>query len=268
MQGDIFQLDQLATRAFNPIAPTGQPQRRKVVDQPQVAIYNEDDLSHLLFVDHHHHHHHQDDGNVNPSAHFAGNDAEPQMIFWSDSDSCSEFDTQSPPTPLTPVCEEAALDAYRAKGRRNAVAVAFEDGFEFPVFLGRQAEEWPCSLPRQMHNPLPSAPVTTTPPVTTAPVQMSTVAPVDDISGPMMSWWPTPLELDDNTWSSERAEWENEHELSNQQAPQTDMGNMQHGTSGKRNYVTPVDSIEGPMMTWWPSSPDMMEHEWNERFYE
>ncbi|KAI0164161.1 hypothetical protein GGR57DRAFT_452596 [Xylariaceae sp. FL1272] len=265
MQGDIFQLDQLATKAFTPIAPkTQQPQRRTVVDQPEVAIYNEDDLSHLLFVDHHHHHHHHD-GNMKAPAHFAGHDAEPHMMFWSDSESCSEYDTQSPPTPLTPVFEEPSLDAYRAKGRRNALSVAFEDGFEFPVFLGRQAEEWPTT--RQMHCAHPALSPPLTPPVTTAPVQMPTVAPVDDISGSMMSWWPTPLEFDDNTWPSETAEWERGQ--SHQQGLQQGMCNMQQGTEVRRDYdVKHVDDIEGSMMTWWPSNVDMMEHEWNERFYE
>ncbi|OTB04006.1 hypothetical protein M426DRAFT_321298, partial [Hypoxylon sp. CI-4A] len=53
MQGDIFQMEQMVVKAntthFDPI-----PFPVESDTDQQVAIYNEDDLSHLLYVNHLH----------------------------------------------------------------------------------------------------------------------------------------------------------------------------------------------------------------------
>ncbi|KAI1321392.1 hypothetical protein F5Y16DRAFT_68843 [Xylariaceae sp. FL0255] len=278
MQGDIFELNQLTTSKVSNNHPDDSLVQPQPLSQSDVAIYNEDDLSHLLYVDHqqHHHHHH---GYVKPLLQPIGQQTQPEVLPWSDYDSASDFwsDVDSAPaTPLSPISEADApsLDAYRQKGRRNALSVALEDGFEFPVFLGRQAEEWPSTLPREMRSPSITADAChpTTLPIST-PMQgpkfeVLASQHINITSGPLMSWWPMPLEYAKDDWASEKAEWS--QQAGDQACVQEPTDESTNISQNVGHYdVKPVDNIEGPlMMTWWPLPTEIMEHEWNERSYE
>jgi hypothetical protein len=307
MQGDIFQLEFLATQVSKP-KPQPEPVARSAKpasDSAEIAIYNEDDLSHLLYVNNnhpHHHHHHShhashkretfthpaDAGTVliNPVVEYGTSGSVTPALsdcesFWSGSE--GEGEVESPLTAPLPILEEdahmASLDAYRHKGRRNAMSVAFEDGFEFPVFLGRQSEEWPAmprTLPRE-------TPVRVQPALVPAPAVNKVVLPethhVDATSGPAMSWWPEPLETSESDWTREEMEWVlqlEKEKLATREQKGDILGNIE-GTENKKekekNYereygVTHVGNVEGPLMSWWPAPFDNLDYEWSERFYE
>ncbi|KAI3322087.1 hypothetical protein HD806DRAFT_500963 [Xylariaceae sp. AK1471] len=278
MQGDIFQVDVLATQVAVP-KPQPAVARPKSTSNnaPQVAIYNEDDLSHLLYVNnhpHHHHHHHEQKSFTHPA------DAGTVLIntvelsdceSWSGSDSESESsgEVESPLTPPLSLSsnfedpDQEALDAYRRKGRRNAFSVASEDGFEFPVFLGRQAEEWP-PMPRSLPS-LHSSPAlaTSAPAVNTeTETESSQHVQVGATSGPMMSWWPEPLGAMEDNWTDEEMEWVLETEKEKLIARERE-GRIVEKTNYESHHV---GTIAGPLMSWWPTP--LEEYDWNERFYE
>ncbi|KAI1453035.1 hypothetical protein F4805DRAFT_396311 [Annulohypoxylon moriforme] len=238
MQGDIFQMEQLAARTH---ATSFEIEANAVpVDSssnPQVAIYNEDDLSHLLYVNHLHHAGHKDrviinhvyrDGYTTP--------------LESQPSGAQTPETETNETPVLSDCESdidegvyfpSSSDTYH---RRSPLR--FEDGFEFPVFLGRQAEE--------------SSPHATVQPSKRLGLESQNkhvriAAPegsqVLEISGPLMSWWPEPLELMEHEWIDEKV-------------------------TNDKSVNGHVSSIEGPLMSWWPAPVELLEHEWDERFYE
>ncbi|KAI0897635.1 hypothetical protein F4806DRAFT_409198 [Annulohypoxylon nitens] len=242
MQGDIFQMEQLAARAH---AASFEVSPATVDDSsnPQVAIYNEDDLSHLLYVNHLHHAGHKDkviinhvyrDGYTTP--------------LESQPSGAQTPETEGNETPVLSDCESdfdegvyfpsfpSSPDLYH---RRSPLR--FEDGFEFPVFLGRQAEE---SSPQAVQ------------PSNRADLdrhnKVRVAAPEDhhvlEISGPLMSWWPEPLELMEHEW--------------------VDDEKMAGNTSKAMPAGRHVSNIEGPLMSWWPAPVELLEHEWEERFYE
>ncbi|KAI1462913.1 uncharacterized protein F4812DRAFT_448708 [Daldinia caldariorum] len=239
MQGDIFQLEQLtatqaaATHAHAHIEPSTVPEDTKI--DAQVAIYNEDDLSHLLYANHLHHNGHKDRVIIN-------------HVYRDGYATPFESGTQTPEsetneTPVLSDCESdfdegvylpSSLDPYyRTRPLR------FEDGFEFPVFLGRQSEETShavasvSELDRQAEQ------------VRIAALEESHVS---EISGPLMSWWPASEELMEHEWIESEV--------------------VERKTSKKASKHQQVSSIEGPLMSWWPLSVDLLRHEWDERFYE
>jgi hypothetical protein len=296
MQGDIFQLDLLATQVAVPKPQPTVARSKPTINSstPEVAIYNEDDLSHLLYVNNHpHHHHHHHDHEQKPFTHPA--DAGMVVVnvvelsdceSWSgsDSESSGEAEADSPATPALSLSSDfadpdlASLDAYRRKGRRNAFSVAsFEDGFEFPVFLGRQAEEWP-RMPRSLTTtlrPLPSPAPSTSVFSLTEKKETDTAistpssshgqgayAVATSTDGPVMSWWPESLEAMEDDWTAEELEWVLETEKEKLAA-------REEKHEDKTKYASEhVANISGSLMSWWPTPMNEMECEWSERFYE
>ncbi|KAI0119107.1 hypothetical protein F4814DRAFT_410550 [Daldinia grandis] len=239
MQGDIFQLEQMAaTQVVAHIEPSTIPQDDTKTD-PQVAIYNEDDLSHLLYVNHLQHNGHKDKVIVN---HVYRDGYTTPLESLPSGTQTPESETNE--TPVLSDCESdfdegvylessaSSLDPYSRKS-----PLRFEDGFEFPVFLGRQEEE-------TLHAASLSE-------LNTRPKQIRIAAPeehhVSNISGPLMSWWPASEELMEHEWIEEVAEYN---------APK------------KTSQHQHVSNIEGPLMSWWPLPLEVLEHEWDERFYE
>lgn len=317
MQGDIFQLESLM--ASRVIVPKPQQQQqpaatsRLTSDDSSVSIYNEDDLSHLLYVNnhphhHHHHHHHHQHKQQQPQFIHPADANGPILInaidsddmdfdstpAMSDSESCfSDSASSSSGTdilaPLTPPLsapeetttetdsEDAALEAYRRKGRRNALSAKFEDGFEFPVFLGRQdedAETWHATGPAQ--EALARASLSLIAP-TAVPVKKEAEARhVNAIGGPMMSWWPAPAETMEHDWALENMEWELQMEEAGLRAREREGGIVSVATpavvqvngNGDEYETRWVEKIEGPLMSWWPTPAEGMEYEWSERFHE
>ncbi|KAI2605004.1 uncharacterized protein GGS25DRAFT_503054 [Hypoxylon fragiforme] len=242
MQGDIYQLEQMAAKA-----KATQSKPRPVQDNStitsEVAIYNEDDLSHLLYANHMHHDGHKDRVIVN-------------HVYRDGYCTPLESPMTGTQTPLsetneTPILSDCESDvdegAYlpsppNTYSRRNPLR--FEDGFDFPVFLGRQMEE---SSPRTMD--------TSSEFISGLDNQSKHVriaAPeehhVPEISGPLMSWWPEPIEFMEHEWVEEKS------------------------VANKNARVLPtnehVSDIGGPLMSWWPAPVEMLEHEWDDKFYE
>ncbi|KAI0169730.1 hypothetical protein GGR52DRAFT_479211 [Hypoxylon sp. FL1284] len=240
MQGDIFQMEQMAAQVHaTQLAPAPLPLEEKT--EPGVAIYNEDDLSHLLYANHMHHEGHKHrvivnhvyrDGFSTPlstGTQTPESDSEGDTPVFSDCDSYFGGEGASPPS--------SSLHAFSHKKE----PLRFEDGFDFPVFLGRQAEE---SVPHEMGPSVRTAP----PPTSRAEPAPAEDEHVRDISGPLMSWWPTPTGIMEHEWVQDEAA-----------APKSSKVVITHQH---------VSGIEGSMMSWWPTPIDMMEYEWNERFYE
>ncbi|KAI0555290.1 hypothetical protein F4679DRAFT_161398 [Xylaria curta] len=271
MQGDIFQLESLTSQVTVPKPqPTAVSARPK--NGPQVSIYNEDDLSHLLYVSnnpHHHHHHHTHEP---PFVHPADNgtvlintvmdDMEYNTPALSDCESCSgseswAMDIEGPVTPPSEVTDSEALESYRRKGRRNALP----GDYEFPVFLGRQDEEWQAPETNLMSPAVPTKKAETE--------EIPTSRHVDAVKGPVMSWWPEPLETMKTDWTLENMEWELEIEKEKLREREREGGIM----NNKKNYdgdynAGNIANIEGRLMSWWPEALETTEYEWSERFYE
>ncbi|KAI1859620.1 uncharacterized protein JN550_011928 [Neoarthrinium moseri] len=216
----------------------------------QVAIYNEDDLSHLLYIERSKATTHGDHVIINEVEH-----DEPETPFESPldtgihtpasddnesailSDCETESDLEIPPSPS------------RLRGGTMSIS---DDDFEFPIFLGRQEEE---ELPSATPAPAPLRPALrrSNPPaqvlVNTAGSECKHVQIVPPkhhvaaIEGPLMSWWPEPVEGMEYQWV--------------QRPSKPTIPMEQH-----------VSHVDGPLMSWWPAPIEMMEYEWNERFYE
>ncbi|OTB10969.1 hypothetical protein K445DRAFT_27021 [Daldinia sp. EC12] len=238
MQGDIFQLEQMTAvqAAAAHIEPSAVPEDTKI--DPQVAIYNEDDLSHLLYVNHLHHNGHKDKVIVN-------------HVYRDGYTTPLESGTQTPDsetneTPVLSDCESdfdegvylpSSLDPYY-----RTSPLRFEDGFEFPVFLGRQSEETSHA----------AAPVSELDSQTSQTKQVRIAAQeeshVSNISGPLMSWWPASEELMEHEWIEEEV--------------------VEPKTPKKASQRQQVSNIEGPLMSWWPLPVELLRHDWDDRFYE
>ncbi|KAI0460110.1 hypothetical protein F5B21DRAFT_453296 [Xylaria acuta] len=295
MQGDIFQLESLAGQIAvpkpQPAAASARPK-----NGPQVSIYNEDDLSHLLYVSsnphkHHHHHQHHHTHEQRPFVHPADNgtvlinavmdDVEYNTPALSDCESCSGsessgMDIEGPATPPFEEVDGAALEAYRRKGRRNALSV----DYGFPVFLGRQDEEW--QAPETPAHPSSSLMMNLTSPAA-VPVKKAEAEEipasrhVDAVEGPVMSWWPEPLQTMKDDWAVENMEWELEIEKEKLRERERE-GSIVSSSNKKKqqqqqhydgDYSTRhVANLEGCLMSWWPAPLDTLEYEWSERFYE
>jgi hypothetical protein len=227
----------------------------KNTSSSQVAIYNEDDLSHLLFLETAEHGGHI---MINKVEH-----SEPETPVESplitDSHGLSSDDDSAI---LSDCEEESDLEISPSPTRRRGGTMsACDDDFSFPVFLGRQEEA-------DRHEEAKVAPTTPIRPIlrrggpatmikkqqeqqqhsimaeTNKHVQF--VAPqrhVASIEGPLMSWWPAETEGVEYDWVEETS---------------------RIGTSMKQR----VAEIEGPLMSWWPASTETLQYEWNERFYE
>ncbi|KAI0442547.1 hypothetical protein F4803DRAFT_368251 [Xylaria telfairii] len=280
MQGDIFQLESLTSQVAVPKSQPTAAASARPKGNPQVSIYNEDDLSHLLYVNsnphhHHHHHHHHHTHEQRPFVHPADNgtvlinavmdDMEYNTPALSDCESCSGSECSGTDIegPITPPYEEIdgpALDAYRRKGRRNALSV----DYGFPVFLGRQDEEW--QAPESL---APASLVSTAAPVKNAETdEIPAARHVDVVKGPIMSWWPESLDTMKNDWAVENLEWELEIEKEKLRERE-----REGGVPSKKHYdgdysTRQVANIEGRLMSWWPAALDTIEYEWSERFYE
>ncbi|KAL7621268.1 hypothetical protein AAE478_008585 [Parahypoxylon ruwenzoriense] len=247
MQGDIFQLEHVASQAHaTPLEPSLVPQDSR--SAPQVAIYNEDDLSHLLYANHLHHHGRKDRVIINRG--YQGGSELPGS---------PPTGTQTPlsETNETPVLSDCESDwdegvypnpPYRVSeclSSRNP-AKTIEDGSEFPVFLGRQMEESSFKTAQAPSTRSRSDLGSQSKPVRTAGPEKDHVS---DISGPLMSWWPEPVELMEHEWVVE-----------------------DKVVGSKNTNVMPsqqqVSNISGSLMSWWPVQLDLLEHEWDERFYE
>ncbi|KAI1114453.1 hypothetical protein F5Y14DRAFT_450996 [Nemania sp. NC0429] len=276
MQGDIFQLESLvAVPKPRPAMPS------KPAQDTQVSIYNEDDLSHMLYFSsqphHHHHHHHHSHHHAHEQGLFThpadagtvfintvADNMETNTPALSDCESCSGFETETDAegavTPPLATFEAAtngaaALDAYRRKGRRNAVS--FEDGFEFPIFLGRQDEET-CELAPQETHAMTSPPKK--PDVEIIPASQHVKA----ISGPAMAWWPEPLDTMEYDWDVENLQWELQLEREKLMEREREGGIVDSSAEDKKYDPEPVTRIEGPLMSWWPTPL----YDWSEYFYE
>ncbi|KAI0599731.1 hypothetical protein F4775DRAFT_549630 [Biscogniauxia sp. FL1348] len=304
MQGDIFQMEQLLgshVQVQLPPPSTAPKLRSKLFTpaEPQAAIYNEDDLSHLLYVDearhprhhqhHHHHHHHQHHFHNNDKIlindvqqhHDEEDEAEltpPEFL----SPLTGGTGTHTPysagsSTPVLSYCGDSDADDAASLTQRlhqHHATLAREDGFEFPVFLGRQedaynnaeddddvygnfaddegVEQWRPKKKAQEQDL--HVDVTAQPPV-------HDEEHVSAIDGPLMSWWPAPVDKMEHEWvaaGDEGAEPKQEQKQ-------------------KRIVVLPtrderhsevVSDISGPLMTWWPAPQHLLEHEWIEAFYE
>ncbi|KAI1374893.1 hypothetical protein F4677DRAFT_423772 [Hypoxylon crocopeplum] len=253
MQGDIFHMEQTAAQAHAHAHATQFEHSRVPLDSetnPQVAIYNEDDLSHLLYANHLHHNGHKDKVIVN-HVYRDGYSTPLESLSTGTQTPLSETNE----TPVLSDCEsdldEGAYLPFQPTAYSRRDALRFEDGFEFPVFLGRQAEE---SLLDEAARPSmgesdPASKLSLD--LKSESEHVRIAAPehhnVSDISGPLMSWWPEPLEMMEHEWLSEEAV-----------------------TSKSSNVMLEhhVSSIGGPLMSWWPAPLEILEHEWDERFYE
>ncbi|KAI6088393.1 hypothetical protein F4821DRAFT_233618 [Hypoxylon rubiginosum] len=237
MQGDIFQMEQMAVQVCARVQPISLPLDDNA--HAEVAIYNEDDLSHLLYHNHIHDEGHKHKVIVN-HVYRDGFTTPPESASTGTQTPVSEGDE----TPMLSDCESdfdegvSPTSSLHSHSRRNPLK--FEDGFDFPVFLGRQADD---SVPQEMAQPSLQEPVSELSQAKHVRIAAADNGHVSDISGPMMSWWPGPMELMEHEWAEQE-------------------------TVEATPKPEHVSSIEGPLMSWWPASVNIMEHDWNERFYE
>ncbi|KAI1757337.1 hypothetical protein F4782DRAFT_224334 [Xylaria castorea] len=279
MQGDIFQLESL-TGQVAVYQPQSTAASARPKNGPQVSIYNEDDLSHLLYVNSkpHHHHHHHHTHEPRPFVHPADNGTVlintvmDEMDYntpalsdcgsYSDSES-SGMDIEGPATPPFEEIDGESLEAYRRKGRRNALSV----DTEFPVFLGRQDEEW--QAPETLAHSSPNLTSPAVPMKNAETEEIPASRHVDAVKGPAMSWWPEPLETMKTDWALENMEWDLEIEKEKLREREREGGIMNSKKHYDEDYSAGnVANIEGRLMSWWPTPLNTMEYEWSERFYE
>ncbi|KAI5867754.1 hypothetical protein GGS23DRAFT_193437 [Durotheca rogersii] len=241
MQGDIFQMEQSANAA-----PPPQPDFVAQDSQaaPQVAIYNEDDLSHLLYANHLHHHgrHHKV---VINQGYQAGHNSLGLPL--------SGTHTPLSETNETPVLSDCESDT--------------DEGSYFPVFLGRQAEELSHEKPTAT-----TARATAAAAVSSAsdraPAAPAVEHHMEDISGPMMTWWPGPLELMEHEWVVEGERKAPRTTCQTATTTTTTTTTTQSAAAAASHPQHHVSDISGSLMSWWPAPMEMMEHRWDERFYE
>ncbi|KAI2617055.1 hypothetical protein GGR54DRAFT_607936 [Hypoxylon sp. NC1633] len=251
MQGDIFQMEQPAVQV-HATQFEHRPLPLESKTNPQVAIYNEDDLSHLLYANHLHHSGHTDKVLVNLVHH----DGYCTPLGFPPTGTQTPV-SETNETPVFSDCEsDFDEDFYlpsSPKAYRQSNPLKFEDGFEFPVFLGRQAEDSSAS-------DRPARPsLSTSGPASELSLELKSqnkhvqmVSPevhhVSEIDGPSMSWWPGPMELMEHEWLEEEV--------------------IQSNSSNLMPVHEHVSEIDGPLMSWWPAPLEMLEREWDEKFYE
>ncbi len=207
MQGDIFMLDQSTMQmpAENKTNNNRTTPKKVQAAAAQVAIYNEDDLSHLLFADsepaHHHHHHHQHhlDGSLTPLTAPASSGTHTPAFSDQHEDALSDG-------------ESAVLEDWEEAGdagieippspsprRRGGTMCSTDDDFEWPVFLGRQADELAPSL-RRRSSAASSTGSASGKADAAPPSRVPRHHHVESISGPLMALWPASV-ADDMEWS-------------------------------------------------------------------
>ncbi|KAK6065623.1 hypothetical protein SCUP234_12463 [Seiridium cupressi] len=219
----------------------------KTATTPPVAIYNEDDLSHLLFLEAADHGSHIVINKVDRG--------EPETPLESPlviDSSCNTSDDES--AVLSDCEDEGDLEIPPSPSRRRGGTMSIsDDDFEFPVFLGRQQDEEEeevvpvAPLRPALKRSAPASSLEqqrTIQNETTKHVQI--VEPehhLVSVEGPLMSWWPLPVENMEYDWV------EKSRQTSVPVAHQT-------------------HDIDGPLMSWWPTSTEMLQYDWNEKFYE
>lgn len=221
----------------------------KNTSSSQVAIYNEDDLSHLLYLEAADHGSHIIINKVDHSEpetpvegplfiDTSGHTSDNESAILSDLE--AESDLEIPPSP--------------SRRRWGTVSMSMsmsmsDDDVEFPVFLGRQQEVEPQSSPARplLQRGGPSSTYKQQDCLKDEPNKhVQVVAPehhVRSIEGSLMSWWPAPLETMEYDWAGERT--------------QPTIAPEKH-----------VSKVQGPLMSWWPAPTEMLQYDWNERFYE
>ncbi|RYP02527.1 hypothetical protein DL764_005771 [Monosporascus ibericus] len=205
MQGDIFMLDQMPIQIPAPQNPAAAPQPKASKTAPQVAIYNEDDLSHLLYADgvepastshhhmtsihdHYHHHdhrqHHNHDGALTPLEAPASGSHTP---VFSDHESAVLEDWESDELEIPP----------SPSRRRGGTMCSSDDDFEWPVFLGRQPDELDASLLRRpsLFELDSSEPHKAEEEKASKREDVAEEHHVSSIGGPLMALWPSAMEV-------------------------------------------------------------------------
>ncbi|KAI0127623.1 hypothetical protein BJ170DRAFT_380955 [Xylariales sp. AK1849] len=232
MQGDIFQLDFLLdtdkTKSTHISLPTTKtPYKTSTI--PSVSIYNEDDLSHLLYQ----RSKPLDDAEIHEAfdhAHCLG------AIAAAFDDYCSDVPHEySDDSGLPSDDEEDEVSTPTLEDTVKRSSLASAPRFDLHTGLSnlesRRQED-----ARQIETQ----------------VQENDVEPemrrVSTITGRLMSLWPLPTDLQEYEWSDEEEE--------------------DDGMDGVVPESQHVSRIEGACMSWWPLPVDIEKHEWNERFYE
>ncbi|KAI0170116.1 hypothetical protein BJ166DRAFT_494027 [Pestalotiopsis sp. NC0098] len=233
----------------------------KSTSSSQVAIFNEDDLSHLLFLDAAGHDDHIMINKVGDHVAEAETPPELESPLVSDSHGLSSDDDES--AILSDYEEESEDEIPPSPSRRRGGTMSVSaDDFEFPIFLGQQQE---VEKRRQDGEEEDTTAASTARPAlrrgsalarpranaermgeteATRHVQFAEAErQVASIEGPLMSWWPARIEDMEYDWA--------------EKASRTGMAIVQH-----------VAEIDGPLMSWWPASTDTLQYDWNERFYE
>ncbi|KAK9770398.1 hypothetical protein SCAR479_12967 [Seiridium cardinale] len=221
----------------------------KSATTPQVAIYNEDDLSHLLFLEPADHGSHIVINKVD-----RGEPETPLESPWVIDTSCNTSDDES--AVLSDCEDESDLEIPPSPSRRRGGTMSIsDDDFEFPVFLGRQQddeeEEEEVAPVAPLRPALKrSSPASSLEQQTTiqneATKHVQIVEPehhLVSVEGPLMSWWPLPVENMEYDWV--------------EKSRQTSVP-----------VAHQIHDVDGPLMSWWPASTEMLQYDWNEKFYE
>lgn len=224
MQGDIFMLDQTSSMQAVPAPTTTKTSMASKTSNKlqntvaQVAIYNEDDLSHLLFADSsiepillHHHHHDHLDGSLTPLSSAPATSGTHTPLFSDHSDSESavfeDWEPQHYQGQHQPQAEDADRDLdfeippSPVPRRRGGTMCSSDDDFEWPVFLGRQADELAPSLRRRSSAYSSASHSLAAVEAREAPAdRIPSEQHVASIAGPLMALWPA-APVDVMEWS-------------------------------------------------------------------
>lgn len=235
MQGDIFQLNSVQLQVQRASKPIAQPRPQALPTKRQeqlVSIYNEDDLSHFLFLpsrslDDLEVHNHAT--TTQDHAHYLG------VIASAFDDYCMDtpYDSSDECAVYSDVEDEVEtpLDGYSMPPRRPRADSRARSSASADASPG--AEGGGCqSAQKQARGPA-------------QPEAIPATQHVSSISGQLMGWWPLPLDKEEYDWIEENKKDAAAHAAAKQ-----------------------VDEIEGKLMSWWPLSTDSMEYDWNDKFYE
>lgn len=167
--------------------------------EAQVAIYNEDDLSHLLYTGsnfetvtshhndqlHHHHHHHQQDGTLTPLTAPASSGTHTPIF----SDHGDESDSESAVLEdwESPASGDVEVPRSPISRRRGGTMCSTDDDFEWPVFLGRQADELAASRRSSIASSTSSR-------MEDTKKRVPSEHHVESIEGPLMALWPASID--------------------------------------------------------------------------
>ena len=194
MQGDIFMLENQTSGHNTPQEKTPKTEAAKKLQaaEAQVAIYNEDDLSHLLFTGSsfetttsHSHHHHQQDGTLTPLTAPASSGTHTPIF----SDHGDESDSESAVLEdwESPVNGDVEVPRSPTSRRRGGTMCSTDDDFEWPVFLGRQADELAASRRSSIASSTSSS-------MEDTKKRVPREHHVESIEGPLMALWPASID--------------------------------------------------------------------------